>query len=232
MIFAPASTVTPGAWSRTQWSNLERSRAIGDLSLLGEYVFAHDHKAGWFVSALGGVKLPTGDTGQTAPDGERLETEHQPGTGSWDPLFGLAASKSWGPWALHGSAFYQLSTKGSQATELGDRLSVSTAVVHTFSAETRQHAHSGKGMEHHHHNRLTWGVMLETSYEREGKERIAGLIEDDTDAEGIWLSPGVRFASPGGWSAALSAGVPIWQDIGASHPDNSFRVIMQIGTRL
>ncbi len=35
---------------------------IGDLSLLGEYVFAHDHKAGWFVSAIGGLKVPTGDT--------------------------------------------------------------------------------------------------------------------------------------------------------------------------
>lgn len=205
---------------------------LGDLSLLGEYVFAHDHKAGWFVSALGGVKVPTGDTNQTGPDGERLETEHQPGTGSWDPLVGLAASKRWGRWALHGSALYQVSTKGSQGTELGDRLSLSTAVVHTFSADADHHEHSGETAEHHHHDGPTWGLMLETSYEREGKERIAGLIEDDTGAEGLWLSPGVRCASPKGWSAALSAGLPIWQDIGASHPDNSFRVIMQIGTRL
>ncbi len=103
-------------------------------------------------------------------------------------------------------------------------------MVHTFSAEHA--AHTSATMEHHHHDKLTWGLMLETSYEREGKERIAGSIEDDTGAMGVWLSPGVRIASPKGWSGALSAGVPIWQDIGASHPDNHFRVIIQIGTRL
>ena len=57
-------------------------------------------------------------------DGERLETEHQPGTGSWDPLVGFAASKRWGPVSLDGNALYQFSTKGAQDTELGDRLSL------------------------------------------------------------------------------------------------------------
>jgi hypothetical protein len=94
---------------------------IGDLSLVAQYQLAHDHEAAWFVGLLGGLKLPTGSTHRTSPNGERLETEHQAGTGSWDPLFGLAASKSWGTWALHGSALYQLSTQGAQATELGDR---------------------------------------------------------------------------------------------------------------
>ena len=75
---------------------------IGDLSLLGQYIVAHNHKQGWFVSALGGIKVPTGQTHETDRSGERLETEHQPGTGSWDPLLGLAASKSSGPW-LRGS---------------------------------------------------------------------------------------------------------------------------------
>jgi hypothetical protein len=203
---------------------------IGDLSLIGQYIVAHDHKKGWFVSALGGIKVPTGQTNKTDPSGERLETEHQPGTGSWDPLLGLAASKSWGEWSLHGSAMYQISTQGSQATEMGDRMTFSTAVVRTFMGETEQHHAEGLA-EHHHEAGPTWGVMLETSYEREGRQRIASVTEEDTGAEVVWVSPGLRYGSPSGWSAALSAGLPIWQDIGRSHPDNSFRFIGQVGTR-
>jgi hypothetical protein len=204
---------------------------IGDLSLLAQYIVAHDHKKGWFVSALGGLKLPTGETHEANPSGERLETEHQPGTGSWDPLLGLAASKSWGPWSWHGSWLYQISTRGSQATEMGDRMNLSTAIVRTFASEPEHDHMDGMAGEHHHDAGPTLGVMLETSYEREERQRVSGVIEEDTGAEVIWLSPGVRYGSPAGWSAALSAGLPVWQDVGRSHPDNSFRVVGQVGTR-
>lgn len=81
------------------------------------------------VAAIGGVKLPTGATHRRSPGGERLDTEHQPGTGSWDPIVGLAASKAWGPVSLDCSALWRISTTGAQATELGDRVNLDTALV-------------------------------------------------------------------------------------------------------
>jgi hypothetical protein len=203
---------------------------IGDLSLMAQYQLAHDHAAGWFVGLLGGLKVPTGSTSERDESGTRLETEHQPGTGSWDPLFGLAASKSSGTWALHGSALYQVSTQGAQATELGDRMNLSLAAIYNLANGAAEHGH-GDGTEHHSHApEPQWGMMLEATHEWEGRQTIAGLVEDDSGSEVLWLSPGVRYAAPQGWTAAVSAGLPLWQDVGLSHPENNFRFTAQVGT--
>ena len=203
---------------------------VGDLSLVAQYQLAHDHAAGWFVGLLAGLKVPTGSAHRTDPSGERLETEHQPGTGSWDPLFGLAASKRWGNWAVHGSALYQLSTQGAQATELGDRMNLSLAVIYNLPNGPAEHAHDA-GAEHHGHApEPQWGVMLEATHEWEGRQTIAGLVETDSGSQVMRLSPGVRYTAPQGWSAGISAGFPLWQDVGVSHPENSFRVTATVGT--
>lgn len=200
---------------------------IGDLSVTAQWIAAHNHEQGWFVSLLGGLKVPTGSTGKTDPAGNRLETEHQPGTGSWDPLFGLAASKSWGALSLHSSGLYQLASEGAQDTELGDKLHFNGAVV--FDLSGGEHADATSG-EHEHEAIGAWAVMLETGNEWEGAQRVADVIEDDSGSKVVWLSPGVRFTSPQGWSAGLSAGLPLWQRVRQSHPDNSLRVIAQVGT--
>jgi len=200
---------------------------VGDASLMAQYVLAHDHARGWALSLIGGVKVPTGPTHRTDPSGERLETEHQPGTGSWDPLFGLAASKSAGRWSVHASAQYQLSTKGAQDTRLGDRMNLSAAAVYTVAGYD---PHDEEEEHHAHRDPPSWAIMLEPSYEWEGRQEIAGAIEQASGAKVLWLSPGVRFGSPDGWSAAASVGVPVWQDIGRSHPDNGWRAIAQVGT--
>src|SRR5947209_3030659 len=93
---------------------------IGDLSLLAKYRLRDGEHAGF--AFVGGLKLPTGSTHRRSPDGERLETEHQPGTGSWDPIFGASASAALGAVQLSASALYQLATRGAQATRLGSRI--------------------------------------------------------------------------------------------------------------
>jgi hypothetical protein len=200
---------------------------FGDLSLSAQYVLAHDHQQAWFVSLLAGVKVPTGSTHETDLSGARLETEHQPGTGSWDALFGLAASKSWGRWSAHASGLYQLSTEGAQATRLGDRMNLSAAVVVNL---TPGHADGEEAEHYEHRDPASWAAILEASYEWEGRQQIGGVAEADSGAKVVWLSPGLRFTSPAGWSAGLSAGLPLWQDVRPSHPDNAFRLIAQLGT--
>ena len=56
-------------------------------------------------------------------------------------------------------------------------------------------------------------------------------VQLDGDAETLYLSPGMRYIGSSGWSAALSAGIPVWQDVGPSHPDTALRLIAQVGTR-
>ena len=57
---------------------------FGDVTLLGQYRFLNNMATGMQVSALFGVKAPTGRTNQVDPFGERFETEFQAGSGSWD----------------------------------------------------------------------------------------------------------------------------------------------------
>ena len=198
---------------------------IGDASIVGQYQFAHSHEQGWGLALLGGIKLPTGATHRTTDEGERLETEHQPGTGSWDPLLGIAGSKRWGPISLDSNVLYQLSTKGAQDTELGDRISFNAALSYKLAGSDDHHADGG---DDHGHD--SWTLVLEANGEWEGRQTIAGEIEEDSGGTVIYLSPGVRFGSAHGWSAAMSVGVPVWQDIRLSHPDNSFRIIAQVGS--
>ena len=63
---------------------------IGDLSLLAKYRFTEGERSGFALVA--GIKVPTGSTSKRSIDGERLETEHQPGSGSWDPILGATAA--------------------------------------------------------------------------------------------------------------------------------------------
>src|SRR5690349_18360914 len=92
---------------------------IGDANILAKYRLTDDDRFGFAL--IGGIKLPTGSTHRHSLDGERLETEHQPGTGSWDPIFGASASANFGEAQLTASGIYQLSTKGAQSTRLGNR---------------------------------------------------------------------------------------------------------------
>lgn len=198
---------------------------IGDASIIGQYQFAHSHSQGWGLAVLGGIKLPTGATHRLSEEGERLETEHQPGTGSWDPMLGVAGSKHWSSLSLDSNVLYQFSTKGAQETELGDRLSFNAALSYNLTGNDDHHAHEGD--EHGHDS---WTLVLEANGEWEGRQTVAGEIEEDSGGTVIYLSPGIRFASEHGWSAAMSVGVPVWQDIRLSHPDNGFRIIAQVGS--
>lgn len=198
---------------------------VGDLTILGQYQLAHSHDKGWGLALIGGIKVPTGATHRHSHEGERLETEHQPGTGSWDPLLGFAASKRWGPVSLDGNLLYQFSTNGVQQTELGDRLSLNAAISYSLSEGEAHHDHDTGD---HGHNR--WTLVLEANGEWEGRQRVEGEIETDSGSKVVYMSPGIKYGSPAGWSAAVSAGFPIWQEVRASHPDNSFRLIMQIGS--
>jgi hypothetical protein len=205
---------------------------IGDLSLLAKYRLSEGEGPGFAVVA--GIKVPTGRTDAASPDGERLETEHQPGTGSWDPLVGASASVPLGKATLTASALYQFSTMGVQRTRLGDRLQGGIALSHRFGGATPepQHHHDA-GIEPHHHDAAprsaSWDAFVELAGEWEGRQTIAGEVEAESGGAWAWVAPGVRYNAASGWSAAAAIALPVWQDIRASHPDNRFRLMVSLG---
>jgi hypothetical protein len=207
---------------------------VGDLSLLAKYRLTHGPDAGFALIA--GVKMPTGNTHQHDRLGERLETEHQPGTGSWDPIFGTSASANLGAAQLTASALYQWSTTGAQHTRLGDRLQGGIALSHRFGPAPHEHPeshshHHGDELDEHgeepHHS--TWDAFVELAGEWEGRQRIAGEAEEASGGKWAYVAPGVRFNAASGWSVSGAFAVPVWQRIRASHPDNRYRLTLSLG---
>lgn len=206
---------------------------IGDLSLLAKIRLSDGEITGF--SLIGGLKVPTGSTHRQSPDGERLETEHQPGTGSWDPIAGASASANLGAIQLTASAIYQFSTEGAQQTRLGDRLQGGIALSHRFGPKAHEeldshNRHHGDELdEHHAQPHSSWDAFFELAGEWEGRQKVAGEVEQASGGKWIYAAPGIRFNAASGWSAAAALGLPLWQDIRASHPDNSYRVTLSIG---
>ena len=72
---------------------LGNSSGIGDLTLMSQYRFYNNQATQTEAALLLGVKAPTGATHRLTDTGEQFDAEFQPGSGSWDGLFGLAFTK-------------------------------------------------------------------------------------------------------------------------------------------
>jgi hypothetical protein len=209
---------------------------IGDMNLLAKYRLTEGESAGFAL--IGGIKLPTGSTHRRSPDGERLETEHQPGTGSWDPIVGASAGAKLSTVRLSASALFQRSGKGAQHTRLGDRLQGGVALSHRFGAA--DHPHDDEAHHNHHHGdelddhhdeppQSSWDAFVELGGEWEGRQKVAGETEQASGGAWAYVAPGIRFSSASGWSAGAALALPLWQDIRASHPDNRYRAMLSVG---
>jgi hypothetical protein len=208
---------------------------IGDASVLAKYRLTHGDGAGFALVA--GIKLPTGSTHRRDSEGERLETEHQPGTGSWDPIVGASAATRMGVVRLTASALYQISTTGAQNTRLGDRFQAGIALSHRFGPAPRQHSETIHN--HHHGDELdehadeprhdSWDAFVELGGEWEGRQRIGGEVEHASGGKWVYVAPGARFTAASGWSVGGALALPVWQRIRASHPDNRYRLMLSLG---
>jgi hypothetical protein len=206
---------------------------IGDMSLLAKYRLTDGGGSGFAL--IGGIKMPTGSTHKRSGDGERLETEHQPGTGSWDPIAGASLGTEIGPLNVSASALYQFSGKGAQHTRLGERLQGGIALSHRFGEaahqqhETHNHHHGDELDEHHQPAPSTWAAFVELGGEWEGRQKVDGEVEEASGGAWMYAAPGVRFTSASGWSVGGAVALPLWQHIRASHPDNRYRAMVSIG---
>ena len=209
---------------------------IGDASILAKYRLTEGEGLGFALIA--GIKLPTGSTHRRSLDGERLETEHQPGTGSWDPILGASASARIGAVQWTAGGLYQFSTTGAQATRLGDRFQGGIALSHRFGGAQQpepEHHHEAGAEPHHHHDEAeaprtsSWDGFVELAGEWEGRQQIGGEVEAASGGKWAYVAPGARFNSASGWSAAASIALPVWQRIRASHPDNGYRLTLSLG---
>lgn len=117
------------------------SSGLGDALLLGFYRFYNDTETKLQASMIFGLEVPSGRTHNRSLEGDLLEVEHQPGSGSWDPLVGLAVSHSFHKLSFHMSGTYQFNTLGSQDTRLGDIATYNAALVWRPWEHEHEHDH-------------------------------------------------------------------------------------------
>ncbi|MFT4585632.1 MAG: hypothetical protein ACI8XZ_005406, partial [Gammaproteobacteria bacterium] len=197
------------------------SEGIGDLVVLGNYrIFAQEDAE---FAMQGGFKMPTGKT-RVSDRGGRLETEFQPGSGSWDFLIGGALRQTFTHIGLHANLLYNATTEGGQDSELGDALFYNLAVV--FSP-TKDHDHGG-----HEHSSIidevAWDLMLEINGEQRWSDKVRGVNDANSGGNIIYLSPGIR-ASFRQLSAFFSFGYPLVDDSNGHQSDVDFRIMGGVG---
>lgn len=92
---------------------------MGDATLMGKYALLADPVE---LAVIAGIKIPTGSTNQLADSGTLLEPDHQPGTGSWDPLLGVAAARQFEQFTLGASVLYRITSTGRHDFTPGQQL--------------------------------------------------------------------------------------------------------------
>jgi hypothetical protein len=192
---------------------------VGDITVAAKYRLLGGDKAG--AAMIAGIKAPTGSTRKRDTAGDRFETEHQPGSGSWDALVGAAAGTPLGALQIDGSLMYQLSGKGAMRTRLGDRLVTGLALSRRFGGSDDHHT-AGADSDPHGHS--SWDVLAELTAEWEGRQKVNGVVDRHSGGKAVYLSPAIRLNTASNWSVTGQIGVPVLQRIRSSHPDVSYRL--------
>jgi hypothetical protein len=212
--------------------DLGDSAGPGDLSL-SAYWRLWDDRRGNALALSAGSFVPTGSTDEVDAEGARFPTEHQPGTGAWRPFLGLTYSHSADRMGLHAHARYTWATEGAQRTDLGDRLDYGLALVYRLTSGSGEEPHHhDDDVEPHHHDDppagVQWDLLLEVSGEYQRPQRVDGVVEGHSE-QVVFLAPGLRVSGNGGWTAALSLGLPIYQEVGHEHIKTDWRAVAAVG---
>ncbi len=191
---------------------------FGDVSLFGQYRFFHTEDNLNHASLVVGLKTPTGATGVKTNQGDLFELHHQPGSGSWDPSFGLSFTRAMGQFSFDSSVLYTIATQGAQDTNLGDVFDYNIAVSYAFGAPARNALFATS-------NNAPWTAVLELNGTRREHQKTLGVTDPNSGGDTLYISPGVRYSGGKNWNTALSFGVPIVDNLNGYQTESDYRIV-------
>lgn len=112
-----------------------QNRGLGDLSLMGSYILLDSGDSlnrRWkhTITLGGGVKLPTGKSGQKDSEGQPLLENMQTGSGSTDFMLSATYTLRRGNWGVAGDVLGRLNTANKSGYIYGNRVSGSAKVFY------------------------------------------------------------------------------------------------------
>lgn len=206
-------------------SNDGDSIGFGDMTLSARYRFYEAND--WHAALIAGLKLPTGQTNERAPDGDKLGIDHQPGTGSLDPLMGLALTKVAAPFTYTASAIYRLSTRGSQDTAVGDTVLYNLAATYSIDPES-DHLLDRAFPEEILGHSSRFALVLEMNGVFQEQLEYQGLKEEGHGGNTIFLSPGLSAAFDDTVYANLSLGFPVIDELSGIQAGSGIRLFFSL----
>jgi Putative MetA-pathway of phenol degradation len=203
---------------------------FGDASVTGTYRFYNDPATGLDAALILGVKAPTGPTGRVDDGGERFETEHQPGSGSWDGIVGATVSREINRVTLSADVLYQFSGEGTEDTTIGDRVSYGfTASYRVWTSGGDHNGIKHDGGPHHGaghdpvHGVTALDMSLGLNGDWAGEVETSGETNENTGGNMLFLTPGLKL-SVENWSAYVSAGIPVVMDLNGIQSEPNWRL--------
>lgn len=151
------------------------SSGLGDLNVYAFYRLWDSCDDSLHLALVLGLETPAGKIDAVNADGEVFESDHQPGSGSWDPIVGMAVSKSWHRLSLHASSLYTFVNEGTLDSVLGDVFRYDAAVVYRLVGHHHDHDHEHHGADDHDHE----GHVHPASYHPSDEDEASGEGDDD-----------------------------------------------------
>jgi hypothetical protein len=198
-------------------NNQGDSNGFGDVSVFGQYRFFHTADNLNNASLTIGLKTPTGATGIKDDQGNTFEAHSQPGSGSWDPSFGLSFTRAMGSFSFDTNVLYTVATTGTQQTDLGDIFDYNFAISYAFGAPVRNGFFSSS-------NNAPWTAILELNGEWQDFQNTARLTDPNSGGNTVYISPGIRYSGGKNWNTALSIGAPIVTELNGFQTDPEYRI--------
>jgi hypothetical protein len=210
---------------------------LADATLYGQFQFFRDEKTRRHAAVIGGLKMPTGRTGLRDEEGELFDVHHQPGSGSWDPIAGMAFTQQWGAWSFDMNGLYTFVTDGTNDTNLGDIFNYNFALSYRllgFEGECSHEGHNHSSPQNilpelsiHRHGPI-WDLILEANGDWRNKVVEDGVVDPHTGGNLIFLSAGSRVAFTNGWTGTISTGIPVVNDLNGVQSEPKLRLLLGI----
>lgn len=183
----------------------QKSEGMGDLHLMGDYRFWKDDKQS--LSAVGGIKFPTGQTEEKNSIGTLFEPELQPGTGSYDYILGGIYKVQNSRMSFTGNLVYVFNNEGDHDFEFGDVLTTS------FYADYLMNP----GSEH-----FKTRVGADLVYQLARKQKDDGEKVSDSGGQTVLLGPVIKVDVNTHVAFFSSVLFPVSQNWGGVHQELDF----------
>jgi len=200
------------------------AEGMGDISAILQYKIYDKEKTK--IALLAGIKTPTGRTDVTE-EGEALEADLQPGTGSWDLFGGVAFTQDFETLSLHSNLLYKYNTKGVEDSQLGDVFNYNVALSYKLIEQEHDHTF------HTHTKEEDFGYSVDVFIELNGewvdKDQFVGLTAENTGHNVLFATTGVQVLTESNYSLFFTLSVPIYQNFNGVQNEISYKTSFGIG---